>query len=166
MKLSEFMTNRLNEQMNNEFLNERIYLALADYFQDWRLDGFVWFMESQAQGEHGHAMKFYEYIHDRLSNTQMRILEAVNGVPASPLDAFQKVMEIEEGTTRNIYQLIDDACGECDHGTSVFLQWFVTEQVEEENTVDRWLALVERATSFNELLEINELLLEEKEDNA
>lgn len=164
MKLSDFMTMRLNEQMNNEFLNERIYLALADYFQEMRLDGFVWFMESQAEGEHEHAMRFYEYIHDRLSCTHMGTLEEIMGMPSSPQEAFSQVMTLEQGTTANIYRLIDDACGECDHGTSVFLQWFVTEQIEEENTVDRWLALVNRATSFNDLLEINELLLEEKED--
>ncbi len=122
----------LNEQIKHEFYSSFLYLAIASYFENVPLDGFMKWFRKQAQEEHEHAMKIYQYINDR--NMQVEI-PAIDKTPAK-FNSIQEVFELalahEKKVTHWIYEIYELAVREKDHATHVFLQWFIMEQVEEE----------------------------------
>lgn len=134
--LDTLLANALNEQMNLEFLSARIYLALGGYLDLLNLSGFAGEMKKHADEENGHAMKFYEYLLDRQTPVELSALEAVEGSPENFVEAFLAAWNHEKRVTRAIEDLHTLACG-LDKQTEVFLQWFLTEQVEEERDAER-----------------------------
>jgi len=91
----------------------------------------------QAQEELTHAVKFYNYVNEKGGRV---ILQPIDGPPTewdSPLAAFENTYEHEQMVTERINKLVDLAIAESDHATNIFLQWFVTEQVEEESSADQ-----------------------------
>jgi ferritin len=130
--LSDKMLTALNNQINAEVYSSYLYLSMAAYFQDLNLNGFAQWMKVQALEELTHAMKFYSFINDRSGRVQLQL---VGGPPlqwASPLAVFQDAYAHEQKVTGMINHLVDLAIKEKDYATNTFLQWFVTEQVEEE----------------------------------
>ena len=130
--LSEKMSEALNGQLNKEIYSAYLYLSMSAYSTYIGLKGFAnWFMV-QYQEETVHAMKIYDYINSQ--GGQVKLL-AIAQPPAefeSPLDMFAKTLEHEKFVTKCINDLVDLAIEEKDHATNIFLQWFVTEQIEEE----------------------------------
>ncbi len=130
--LSEKMLEALNGQLNKEIYSAYLYLSMSAYSTYIGLKGFAnWFMV-QYQEESVHAMKIYDYINSQ--GGQLKLL-AVAQPPAefkSPLDMFEKTLEHERFVTKCINDLVDLAIKGKDHATNIFLQWFVTEQIEEE----------------------------------
>ncbi len=130
--LSEKMLEALNGQLNKEIYSAYLYLSMSAYSTYIGLKGFAnWFMV-QYQEESVHAMKIYDYINSQ--GGQVKLL-AVAQPPAefkSPLDMFEKTLEHERFVTKCINDLVDLAIKGKDHATNIFLQWFVTEQIEEE----------------------------------
>lgn len=134
--IKEKVQSALNDQLNWELFSAYIYLAMAAYFESTNLPGFANWMKVQAREEVGHAMKFYDFVNERGGRVT---LAAVGAPPAewdSPLAAFEHAYEHEQGVSERINKLVDLAVAEEDHATNGFLQWFVTEQVEEEASVD------------------------------
>lgn len=130
------MQDALNAQFNREIYSAYLYLSMAAYFESINLKGFANWMAVQRQEELAHAMKFYQYIIDRGGRV---LLAAVAGPPtewASPLKVFEATRAHEQKVTGYINDLVTLALKEKDHATHTFLQWFVTEQVEEEASVD------------------------------
>ncbi len=143
--LSEKIEKALNEQMNFEIHSGYIYAAMAAYLESVDLGGFATWMSAQAAEEMGHAMKFYEFIHDRGGRV---IFDAIPAPPKewSSLKAvFEGALEHERIVTGRIHSLVDLAIEERDHATQSFLKWLVDEQVEEEATADEWIKMVEMA---------------------
>lgn len=133
--LSERMQKALNDQLNAELYSGYLYLSMNAYFKSINLDGFANWMAAQAQEEVTHAMKFYDFINQRGGRV---VLAAIDTPPAdweSPLAVFEQTLAHECKVTDLINRLVDLANDEKDHATQVFLQWFVTEQVEEEESV-------------------------------
>ncbi|MBI4557294.1 MAG: ferritin [Candidatus Hydrogenedentes bacterium] len=132
--ISKKMQKALNDQIGQELYSAYLYAAMAAYFEHKNLSGFAQWMTVQAQEEVGHATKFYKY----LAQVQARVqFEAIAKPPAdfaSPLKAFEQAYKHEQSITARIHKLVDLACEDSDHATSVFLQWFTSEQVEEEAT--------------------------------
>jgi ferritin len=130
--LSEKMTDALNNQLNKEIYSAYLYMSMSAYSSYSGLKGFAnWFMV-QYQEEMVHAMKIYDYIDNQ---SQQVKLVAINQPPTefeSPLDMFEKTLKHEQFVTKSINDLVDIAISEKDHATNIFLQWFVTEQIEEE----------------------------------
>ena len=91
-------------------------------------------MRVQADEEHAHAMKIYEYIHDRMGRVTLAAIAAPPTTWASPLAVFKEAARHEAKVTGVIHALADQAAAEKDHATGMFLQWFISEQVEEEAT--------------------------------
>jgi ferritin len=123
----------MNEQIKNELYSAYMYLSMSAYCESANLAGFAHWMRVQAQEEEEHAIKFYEFIHDRGGRV---VLQAIDQPPVefqSPLDVLEKTLEHEQKVTRMIHNLYALAVQEEDYASQVFLQWFVTEQVEEEN---------------------------------
>lgn len=122
----------LNEQIKHEFYSSYLYLSMASYFENIPLEGFTKWFRKQAQEEHEHGMKIYNYINDR--NLQVD-LQGIDKPPVkfkSVEDIFKQALAHEKKVTHWIYEIYELALKEKDHATHVFLQWFITEQVEEE----------------------------------
>lgn len=133
--LSEKMQAALNGQLNAELYSSYLYLSMNAYFKGINLDGFANWMHFQAQEELMHAMKFYDFINQRGGKVTLQQIEAPPGAWDSPLKVFQATLEHEQKVTGLIHGLVDLALAEHDHATNIFLQWFVSEQVEEEENV-------------------------------
>ncbi|MBI4044370.1 MAG: ferritin [Candidatus Diapherotrites archaeon] len=123
----------LNEQIGHEFYSQHLYLAMAAYFDLMELKGFGHWMRIQAAEEAGHAMKVFEFLLDL--DAEVR-LNGVKPVPAKWKDTvhvFEDALAHEQKVTEFINGIYELALKES-HAAAVFLQWFVTEQVEEEAT--------------------------------
>jgi ferritin len=131
--LNKKMEQSLNEQMNREMYSAYLYLSMSAHCTNKGLKGFAnWFMV-QFHEEMFHAMKFYEYINLQGGRA---ILKAISQPPSSfesPLEMFSKTLEHEQFITKSINELMELAIAEKDHATQIILQWYVTEQVEEES---------------------------------
>ena len=137
--ITKRMQDALNEQIKNEMYSSYLYLAMAAWFNDKNLNGFSHWMRMQAKEEDLHAMKFYDYVLDQGARVDLR---AIDGPPmefASVAGVFEKTLEHEHKVTSMIHNLVSIAREEKDVATEIFLQWFVTGQVEEESTADEIL---------------------------
>ncbi len=133
--ISAKLEKALNKQLNLELYSAYVYASIAAHFEHANLRGFANWMRVQVGEEAMHAQKFYKYITDVGGKVE---LEAIGKPPSdfkSPVGVFELVLEHEQSVTKCIYKLMDLAQGESHHATTTFLQWFVTEQVEEESTV-------------------------------
>lgn len=133
--LKKKMLKALNDQVNAEMFSSYLYLSMEAYFQSTGLVGFANWMQAQVQEEMMHGMKFYEFIHERGGKVTLEAIAKPESAWASPLAAFEAIQKHEEHVTSLINNLVDLAISEKDHATNNFLQWFVSEQVEEEASV-------------------------------
>jgi len=134
--LSTKLQDALNRQINEEYYSSYIYLAMAAYLEDINLDGCAHWMRMQAQEEHQHAMKIFDYMIDRGARVELFEVKAPPKEWESPIDTFEASLEHEKYMTENINKLADLAITEKDHATNNLMQWYVSEQVEEEAQVD------------------------------
>jgi ferritin len=137
--LDKKMETALSKQLNAELYSSYLYLSMSAYFQSINLPGFTNWMRVQAQEELVHAMKFYDFINERGGRVN---LQQIDGPPvewSSPLDVFENTYKHEQKVTGLINDLVNLAVEARDHATNIFLQWFVTEQVEEEASADEVL---------------------------
>ncbi len=119
--------------MNRELYSAYLYLSMSSYSTKKGLKGFAnWFMV-QYHEEMFHAMKFYEYINLQGGRAVLNSIPKPPSAFESPLDLFIKTLEHEQFITKSINELMELAITEKDHATQIILQWYVTEQVEEES---------------------------------
>ena len=130
-----------NDHLNAEFFSSYLYLSMANYFTARNLEGMASWMQIQTEEERLHGVKFLDFINDRGGRVILKQIDQPEVEWSSPLAAFQEAYEHEILISRKIDKLIDLAIAESDHASNTFLQWFVTEQVEEEATA---LAIVEK----------------------
>ena len=131
--LKKKMLKALNDQINAEMFSSYLYLSMEAYFQSISLTGFAAWMRVQVQEELFHSMKFYDFVNERGGKVTLEAIAKPESSWASPLAAFQAILSHEEHVTSLINDLVDLAISEKDHATNNFLQWFVSEQVEEES---------------------------------
>jgi ferritin len=130
--ISKKMSKALTEQINKEMYSGYLYMAMSSYSGHLGLKGCAhWFM-TQYKEEMEHARKMYNYLQDQGEHVHLLAIDKPQAVYASALDMFEKTLEHERVVTKSINALVDLAIKENDHATNIFLQWFVTEQVEEE----------------------------------
>mgnify|MGYP000067793431 FL=1 len=130
--ISEKMAQALNEQVNREMYSAYLYMAMSAHCNQEGLKGFAnWFMV-QYHEEMLHAMKIYEYIQRQGAQVKLDAIKAPPTSFESPLTMFTQTLEHEQFITRSINELMELAIAEKDHATQIFLDWYVTEQVEEE----------------------------------
>ncbi len=135
--ISEKLEQALNKHMSEELFSAYLYFAMSAYFQTVSLDGFGNWMRCQALEELSHTSKFYGFIIERGGKPELMKIEAPKNSWESPLNVFEEALAHEEKITSLINGLVDIAAEEKDHATGIFLQWFVTEQVEEEATAGK-----------------------------
>jgi len=125
----------LNAQINLEYHSSYSYLAMSKYFLEQNLNGFASWMRVQAQEELIHAMKIFDFINERDGTIQFADIKQPRQQWDTPLDAFEDALTNEKSVSESIYDIVDLSLSERDHATNAFLQWFVSEQVEEESLI-------------------------------
>lgn len=134
--LSERLLSNLNKQINKELFSEYLYLSMAAFADSEGLPGTANWFKAQAQEEHTHAMKIYEYIYDRGGRVILDAIEKPKTDFHSIKELFEMSLEHEKFVTASINELMDIALSDNDHASVSFLKWFVDEQVEEEASVN------------------------------
>ncbi|HOY84468.1 MAG: ferritin [Candidatus Cloacimonetes bacterium] len=135
--ISKTLEKAINEQINKELFSEYLYVAMQAWFAHENLDGMANWMKVQAQEEHFHAMKLFDYLLERGGKVELLAIDKPTVDFGNPLKAFKAAYEHEQFITKSINELMDIAITENDHATKGFLQWYVDEQVEEEASADR-----------------------------
>ncbi|MGE4544530.1 MAG: ferritin [Pedobacter sp.] len=130
--LSQNLQDAMNEQMKNEFFSAYLYKAMAAYFEAEDLPGFAHWMRMQALEELCHGEKFFNYLCEAGARAVMLAIDAPQADYESPLEVFDYSLKHEQFVSDRINQLMTLAKQESNHATEIFLQWFVTEQIEEE----------------------------------
>lgn len=130
--LSKKIEKALNAQINAELASSYLYLSMAAYFENETLRGFAHWMRVQSKEEYGHALRLYDHVIERGGKVALTALAAPKTDWKSALDAFKDTYAHEQLITGLINDLVTQAVAEKDYATNAMLQWFVTEQVEEE----------------------------------
>ncbi len=143
--LSENMSRAMNVQVNREFYSSYLYLSMSAFFESLGFKGMAGWMRVQAGEELVHAMKMYDYIVFRGGRANMLAVEAPKFSWSSPEEAFQQVWDHERVVTGLIGNLLNVAIMDNDESTKDFLQWYMDEQVEEEESSDSVLKKVKAA---------------------
>ena len=133
--LSKKIEKSLNVQIQAEFYSSYLYLAMAAYVQSVDLSGFAQWMRTQSQEEMVHAMRLLDYVNDRGGRVVLEAIEKPATDFKSAGSMFEAALKHEQKVTKTIHRLYKAAKDEGDYATEVEMQWFVTEQVEEEKTI-------------------------------
>jgi ferritin len=152
MPLTREMADALNVHMGREFGAHFQYLAMSAWFDEEGLPELAGFFARQAAEEHVHAMKFWRYIQDAGASMDIPAIDAPQGRFESAGDAVGAAVDWEISVTNFIDDLVRMARDANDYATDAFLQWFVTEQVEEVATMTQLRQVVKRAGERNLLL--------------
>ena len=134
MKISDKMQTAMNQQMRREFGAYYLYLAMSAWFAFRNFDGFAAWMRAQAGEEAAHAMRFFDYINDRGGEITLLALDEPKANWKGVLSVFEAARAHEVGVSTGIHKLYALALAEKDYASQAMLQWFITEQVEEEKT--------------------------------
>ena len=130
--ISKKMNELLNGQLNFEFHSAYLYLGMANYAASLGLNGFSGWFKFQGQEELAHAIKFYEYIQQQGGDVVLGAVAAPSQKYTAAAQLFEESLKHERKVTKTIKGLAGAARKEDDYSTEAFLNWFLTEQVEEE----------------------------------
>jgi len=145
MLFSEKMNTAINQQIGHEFGASLQYVSIASYFDHEGLPELAAHFYQQAEEERAHAMRFVHFVADAGGDVAIPAIPAPKHSFESAEEAVQQSLDWETTVTQQINNLVDLALKENDHITKNFLNWFVTEQLEEISTVNTLLSIVKRA---------------------
>jgi ferritin len=143
--ISDTLRDEINEQIKYEMFSAYMYLAMSAWCAERNLSGFAHWMNLQAQEEVDHAMRFFNFLLERGGKIELQALDAPPVDYGTPLAVMEKSLEHEKFVSSRIHHLYKLATEEGDYPAQVMLQWFVSEQVEEEASIDE---IVERMKMF------------------
>ena len=130
----------LNQQINKEFYSAYLYLDMSNYYDDLDLDGYANYYNVQAQEERDHALLFMKYMQTNGLKVTLEAIDKPDAAYASILDPLEAAAEHERYVTALINEIYH-ACHEAkDYRTMKFLDWFVDEQMEEEDAADSMIS--------------------------
>lgn len=132
--ISQKVQDALNAQINAEFWSAYLYLSMAQYFHANGRSGIANWFDIQFKEEQDHAQILINYLNSRDGRVMLKAIDAVPTEWKSELDAFEATLEHEKKVTAMINDLYYIAESERDYATRGRLDWFVSEQVEEEET--------------------------------
>jgi ferritin len=132
--LGKKLEDAINEQINKELYSAYLYLSMSAYCEGESLAGFAGWMRAQAQEEVDHAIRLFDHVTARGGRVVLKAIEMPPPVWKSPLEMFEEVLKHERKVTGLINTLYELALSENDYATQMELQWFITEQVEEEES--------------------------------
>ena len=132
--MHESVLKAFNAQIRHELDSAYIYLAMSAHFEAANLPGFARWMRLQAREELGHAMKLFDHVTVRGGRVTLQAIAQPPAEFGSPLSVFETALSHERKVTGLIEQLYETAAASKDHAAQIELQWFITEQVEEEKS--------------------------------
>lgn len=133
--IAESIETEFNRHIQFEMTSSHLYLSMAAWCEAHGLPGFGNWMRRQAEEEHQHALRFFDFLLTRGGHPRLATIEAPESSWASPLAVFEAAQAHEAKVTGRINTLVDTVMAARDHAANAFLQWFVNEQVEEEASV-------------------------------
>ena len=133
------MIQAVNDQVNKELFSAYFYLAMQAYFSSLNLDGFANYFRVQVQEERDHALGFFNYLNKIGGKITFAEIQKPQSEFSSPQEVFELALNHEQFVTQSIYSLMNIAREIQDHTTEIFLQWYITEQAEEEENMGRVL---------------------------
>ena len=136
MRLSASLQESFDEQINAEMASAYLYLSMAAYFEDENLPGFAHWMRMQNEEETAHAMRFFDYVHDRGGRATLKAIAEPPSDFRSPLDVMERTLEHERKVTGLINRMYQLAIEESDYAAQVMLHELINEQVEEEKIAE------------------------------
>ncbi len=134
--ISQKLQDAFNYQINRELFSEYYYLSMASYFSSVGLSGFENFFLVQVEEERFHAMKMYKFLNEKGGKVTLQTIEQPRVEFKSPLEVFELAYDHEKLVSKLINDLMDLAISENDHAAKNHLNWFVDEQVEEEDSME------------------------------
>ena len=163
MQLSKKILEALNKQVGIEFEASLKYESIGSFFTGEDLPQLAKFFFKQATEEREHAHKLIKFILDRGGEVQIPAIPATPYGFGSPLKAVLAAQASEEKVSSSIHKLYELSQKERDHATSVMLQWFITEQVEEEATIKQMVKFVQRGKESG-MMTVEDYLAESSEE--
>lgn len=161
--ISTKLRDQINEQIKNELESAYLYAAMVAYFKAENLDGMAHWMSVQTKEEIGHATKFFNYLFERGGVAELKPLNVLKSQWESPLATFKDAYEHEKFITSKINDLMKTALAEQDFAAQGFLDWYVKEQVEEENSFLKVVQLLERAGAAGQAILMIDNILGKRE---
>jgi ferritin len=161
MLISQKLVDSFCQQIGNELGASNQYVSIASYFSEEDLVELSAFFFKQAEEEREHAMKFVRFLLDAGAHVQIPAIPAPRHKFSSAEDAVKASLEWEEEVTKQIYELVEQGQKERNHIALRFLDWFVTEQLEEVSSIGTLLGIVQRASEKN-LLFVEDYLARHK----
>jgi ferritin len=140
MSMSKVVQDALNQQINNELSASYEYLGMAAWCETQNLRGSAKWLKLQSEEEHGHAMKLFNFVIARGGEVVLKAMSAPTVRYGSLQEVFEKVLSQEQSVSGQIDALYELAFKEKAYSATVELQWFLTEQVEEEQSAREVLA--------------------------
>lgn len=137
MKLTKKTEKMLNAQVNMELGAAYQYQTMAAHFETLGLEGFAKWMDNQAKEEIEHSRKFYDYLLSRNGKIELEAVGKPKGSFKTVKEVFEDSLKHEQSVTKSIEAIYENVRKEKDYGAEVFLNWFVAEQEEEEETVQK-----------------------------
>jgi ferritin len=161
MLATEQLIAALNEQVGHELGASHQYVSIASYFDRENLPELARFFYHQAEEEREHAMRFVHFVNDVDGRLEIPQVPAPKHDFASAEEAVSLSLQWEETVTEQIYGLVDLAKEDNNHIALRFLDWFVTEQLEEVNSIGTLLGIVQRAGE-DSLLQVENYLARQR----
>ena len=125
----------LNDQINLEFSAAYVYLGMAAYFETLDLDGFAGWMRAQSEEEWGHGMRIFDHLAARDVPIELGALDEAETEYSDPQSVVAEALRLEQGTTRSVNALYAQSVDLGDYQAKAMMDWFVNEQIEEEDTL-------------------------------
>lgn len=132
--ISKNVLKEMNDQIQAELFSAYLYLSMSAHFEAENLLGFAHWMRLQGEEELEHALKFFDFIHDRNGRVTLQAIEQPQTTFTTPLAVFEQAYGHEQKVTARINHIYDVARQENDYASQTFLNWFIDEQVEEEKS--------------------------------
>lgn len=137
MSMPEKLVRAFNDQISLELASSNAYLQMAAFLENASLPGMAAWMRIQADEERAHGLRFFDFMVEREANIEIQALPAPATSFESLVDVFDASLRQERGVTASIHNLYALAQSEQDFASLPLLNWFMTEQVEEEATVSQ-----------------------------
>lgn len=141
--ISEKISEILNEQINKEFYSGYLYLSMSAHMKELGLLGFASWMRYQAREEVEHGLKIFDYIIDCNSFVTLKQIRMPEFEFHGILSIFNIIYEHEKCITQSIMSVAKEAEEECDRTTLNFIDWFIEEQIQEEETIKNIIKRIE-----------------------
>jgi len=163
MLISKQLNDTINAQIGNELGASMQYLQIASYFEGESLPNLAKFFFLQAEEENEHAMKFLHFLLEVGAEVKIPTIQQPKPKFGSAEECVKDALAWEVEVTKQIYNLVDIAVKDKDYISQRFLDYYVTEQLEEISSMETLLAMVQRAGDSN-LFQLDGRVLELREE--